>query len=65
MTYGQGNRYAELMGLRGASSENAPEPAAAKLWRKEVARKGHGMGYAVERLIRASTTRTNPETCIQ
>lgn len=50
MSYGQGNRYAELMGLRGASSENAPEPAAAKMWRDESIRSGHGMGYSVERL---------------
>lgn len=50
MEYGQGNRYSELMGIRGRGSENAPEPSAALLWREESRRRGHGMGYSVERL---------------
>ena len=50
MEYGQGNRYSELMGLLGSTSENSPEPSAALLWKEESTRPGHGMGYSVERL---------------
>ena len=37
------------MRIRGASSENAPEPISAALWKSQVAGKKHGLGYAVER----------------
>jgi hypothetical protein len=38
------------MKLRGASSENAPEPLSAALWRSQVVKTtAHGLGYSVER----------------
>jgi hypothetical protein len=39
------------MKIRGASSENAPEPLSSMLWKKTVIKssKGHGLGWAVER----------------
>ena len=38
------------MKLRGATSENAPEPLSAALWRSQVVKTtAHGLGYSVER----------------
>ena len=39
-----------MMKIRGASSENAPEPVASSLWKDQLVEStSHGLGYAVER----------------
>jgi hypothetical protein len=50
LPYGQDSKFSSLMTIRGASTENAPEPLSSKLWASQLIKTSkHGLGYSVER----------------